>query len=63
MEDLQDNPKECKKKIIEYLTMYADKIEKIEIETEINETTLSPIVVLKCFTTVAKNTDILSKLL
>jgi hypothetical protein len=62
MEDLQDNPQDCKRQLLEYLITHGDKIEKVEIESEYDELTFAPIFTLRCYTNLEGVDNILSKI-
>lgn len=62
MENLQDNPEETKKVMLEYLAPHIDKISKLEIETNINSETFSPTILLRIWTPLCSPSDLLEKL-
>lgn len=50
IEDLQDRPSSIKEEIITYLEEHADKIDRLEIESEVDEDTFAPSIVLRMHT-------------
>lgn len=47
MEMLQDEPEKVKSVVLDYLTPHSDKIHKLEVEQEVEEETLAPVLVLR----------------
>lgn len=57
MEDLQDKPELIKKEILGYLEDHVESIDKIEIESSVDENTFKPSVVLRIHTNIKMNSD------
>ena len=62
MEDLQDNPKEIKAKILHYLESHIKYIDKVEIRSFVDDVSFAPRIELRIHTNILKTEGILQKL-